>query len=106
MESSANDFAENQGQHHFLAIEITNYLIKHNEELAIIPKFLYVLLSDIKLQIGTQAINVERIKNYVISKVRDKSIDYAEFDRKNSIVKILVIFVYERTYSHLILFHF
>ncbi|KAK5774014.1 GTPase-activating protein LRG1 PWA37_003144 [Arxiozyma heterogenica] len=84
MESSANDFAENQGQHHFLAIEITNYLIKHNEEIAIIPKFLYVLLSDIKSQVGTQTINVERIKNYVISKVRDKSIDYAEFDRKNS----------------------
>lgn len=84
MESSANDFAENQGQHHFLAIEITDYLIKHNEEIAVIPKFLYLLLNNVKSQVGTQVINVERIKNYVISKVRDKSIDYAEFDRKNS----------------------
>ena len=83
-ESYANDFAENEGQHYFLAIEVVDYLIKHNEEIAVIPKFLYLLLTDVKSEIGTQVIDIERIKSYVISKVHDKSIDYAEFDRRNS----------------------
>ncbi|CAL9727779.1 rho-GTPase-activating protein Lrg1p [Monosporozyma unispora] len=84
-ESYANDFAENEGQHHFLAIEITDYLIKHNEEIAIIPKFLYLLLNDVKSKFGLESIDVDKIRQYVITRVGERSIDYTEFDRQNSV---------------------
>lgn len=85
MESYSNDFAENEGQHHFLAIEITDYLIKHNEEIAIIPKFLYLLLNDVKAKIDLESIDVDKIRQYVISRINKKDIDYTEFDRQASV---------------------
>lgn len=47
--STYNDaFAQNEGENYFLAIEVVDYLINHNEDLSVVPKYMTSLLKDVK----------------------------------------------------------
>ncbi|CCK70555.1 GTPase-activating protein LRG1 KNAG_0E02960 [Huiozyma naganishii CBS 8797] len=81
-EAYSAGFAENEGQHHFLAIEVVDFLITHNEEMAIIPRYLYNLIQEVK---GSQLIEDEKIREFITKKVKQGQIDYSEFNRQNSV---------------------
>ncbi|CCF58611.1 hypothetical protein KAFR_0F00140 [Kazachstania africana CBS 2517] len=78
-----DDFAQKEGQHHFLAIEIIDYLITYNEQLAMVPKFLMNLLNEVK----SRKIDSDKneIRTFVSKSLQDGTIDFSEFDVKNSI---------------------
>ncbi|CEP62620.1 GTPase-activating protein LRG1 LALA0_S05e09692g [Lachancea lanzarotensis] len=55
-------FAQNEGENYFLAIEVIDYLINHNEDLAVVPKYMVALLEAVKRE---QAIDFETVKKIV-----------------------------------------
>ncbi|KAG0671414.1 hypothetical protein C6P45_000581 [Maudiozyma exigua] len=81
--SYSEGFAENEGQHHFLAIEVIDYLITYNEEMVMVPKFLIALLDDIKAQDVSE---IEQISSFIKKRVNDKTIDFSEFNIGNDIM--------------------
>lgn len=78
----ADNFAQHEGQHHFLAIEIIDYLVTYNEEIAMVPHFLNNLLKDI-MSGGIES--YDKIHDYVATKIEQGDIDYSEFERKNTV---------------------
>ena len=75
--SYSQGFAENEGQHHFLAIEVIDFLITHNEEMVMVPKFLITLLEEVKSR-GMKSI--DDISAVVSKKLAENSIDFSEFN--------------------------
>lgn len=71
---------DSKGENHFLAIEAVDFLITHNEDLALVPKFLLKILSEIKMQKHT---SFEEIKTLVHAKLKDEGIDYSEYISSN-----------------------
>lgn len=76
-ESYSEGFAENEGQHHFLAIEVIDYLITHNEEMVMVPKFIISLLKELK---STNVNDIEQISLIINKKIKEGTIDFSEFD--------------------------
>lgn len=81
-QSYSHGFAENEGQHHFLAIEVIDFLITHNEEMVMVPKFLITLLEEVK---SRNLKTVDEISSFAAKKMNDKSIDFSEFNVGNDI---------------------
>lgn len=77
-----DSFAQNKGENYFLAIEIVDYLITHNEEMAMVPKFLMNLLKDVQLQ---KLDNYESINHFISTVMQSKTIDYSECDIKTPV---------------------
>lgn len=77
-----DSFAQNKGENYFLAIEIVDYLITHNEEVAMVPKFLMNLLREVQSQ---KLDNYESINNLIFDILQKKTIDYSEFDVKSPV---------------------
>lgn len=77
-----DSFAQNKGENYFLAIEIVDYLITHNEEMAMVPKFLMNLLREVQSQ---KLDNYESINNLIFDILQKKTIDYSEFDVKSPV---------------------
>lgn len=91
----SSDYAQNKGQYHFLAIELIDFLIKHNEEMAIVPNFLYQLL--VKIQ-ELNLTDIDKIKEFVLTQVNN--IDYSEFNRANSMkMKTSSIYFEQKKYT-------
>lgn len=89
------DYAQNKGQYHFLAIEIIDFLIKHNEEMAIIPNFLYQLLKKVE---DSNLADVDDIREFTLSQMQ--TIDYSEFNRINSMkMKTSSIYFEQKNYN-------
>jgi len=80
--SYSEGFAENEGQHHFLAIEVIDYLITHNEEMVMVPKFLIILLKEIK---SKNLKEIEQISAFISKKINERGIDFSEFNIGNDI---------------------
>ena len=79
----SDGFAENEGQHYFLAIEVVNYLITRNEEMVMVPKFLVNLLQVIK-SMNIDFTDREKIRRVVLQKIADNDVNYSEFDAKEA----------------------
>ncbi|AQZ14619.1 LRG1 (YDL240W) [Zygosaccharomyces parabailii] len=75
---SFNDtFAQNEGGHYFLAIEVVDFLITHNEDMGMVPKFLMSLMREVQ---DKRLEEYEAIQQYMHEKVRAKQIDFSEFE--------------------------
>ncbi|EDO16645.1 hypothetical protein Kpol_529p25 [Vanderwaltozyma polyspora DSM 70294] len=72
-------FAQNEGENYFLAIEVIDYLITHNEEIAMVPKYLNNLLSEIK---ANKLDNYECIKSFVIKELSANSYKFDSQDNE------------------------
>ncbi|KAI8399945.1 Rho-GTPase-activating protein LRG1 [Nakaseomyces glabratus] len=85
LEVPADTFAQNNGENHFLAIEVIDFLITHSEDICMVPTFLMKLLEETKnLKLST----FEDINAYVLESLLHNKIDYSEFEiRKSPIVK-------------------
>lgn len=70
-------FAQNEGENYFLAIEVVDYLITHNEDMGMVPKFLVSLLKEVQ----SKGINgFEPVRKYVCGKLKSQDIDFSEFE--------------------------
>ncbi|EJS44462.1 lrg1p [Saccharomyces arboricola H-6] len=77
-----DSFAQNKGENYFLAIEVVDYLIIHNEEMAMVPKFLMNLLKEVQMQ---KLDNYESINNFISDILQKNTIDYSECDVKSPV---------------------
>lgn len=75
-------FAHNEGETYFLAIEVVDYLITHNEEMAVVPKFLTALMKEIK---NKKIEGYELINKYVQERWKNKEIDLSEFEIQRNV---------------------
>ncbi|SCU90017.1 LAMI_0E00210g1_1 [Lachancea mirantina] len=69
-------FAQNEGENYFLAIEVVNYLINHNEDMSIVPKFMMNLLK------GAQEKNLydpESLKQFALAHVKEGKVTFSEY---------------------------
>lgn len=76
-------FAHNEGETYFLAIEVVDYLITHNEEMGMVPKVLISLLKEIKMK-GIDG--YEMINKFVLEKLRNKDLDFSEFEVQRNVL--------------------
>ncbi|EHM99648.1 Lrg1p [Saccharomyces cerevisiae x Saccharomyces kudriavzevii VIN7] len=77
-----DSFAQNEGENYFLAIEVVDYLITHDEEMAMVPKFLMNLLKEVQLQ---KLDNYESINHFISDILLEKTIDYSECNVKSPV---------------------
>lgn len=77
-------FAQNEGEEYFLAIETVDYIINHNEELSMVPKYMLVLLDELE---ANKVEKAERISSFVRKKLSDKSIDLQDYSISSPQVK-------------------
>lgn len=75
-------FAQNEGEDYFLAIEVVDYLITHNEDMSMVPKFSMALLKE-TLQGGLS--NYDSVHKFVKSKLQNRDIDFSEFEMQRNI---------------------
>ncbi|CCE66164.1 hypothetical protein TPHA_0O01980 [Tetrapisispora phaffii CBS 4417] len=66
-------FAQNEGENYFLAIEVVDYVITNNIELAMVPRFLIRLLEEVKQLNYT---DYESIKRFVLEKINSGAIEF------------------------------
>lgn len=79
---AANDtygdsFGQNEGENHFLAIGVVEYLISHNEDLSVVPIFLLELLREVEQQ---HLETFEQINKHVTHKLHGDTIDVQQYD--------------------------
>ena len=74
-------FAQNEGENYFLAIEVVDFLITQNEDMAMVPNFLVSLLNDAK---ENQLNDYEMVRSFVLEKSRNNSI---QFDKDEHLQK-------------------
>ncbi|SCU92324.1 LANO_0E00364g1_1 [Lachancea nothofagi CBS 11611] len=70
-------FAQNEGENYFLAIEVIDYLINHNEDLSVLPKYMVNLLQELKEK---RLISFESVKNFIDSQLKANNLNYSEYD--------------------------
>ncbi|QLQ79373.1 hypothetical protein HG537_0C00200 [Torulaspora globosa] len=75
-------FAHNEGENYFLAIEMIDYLITHNEDMGMVPKFLMTLLKEIK---NDNICSYDLVKDFVTKKYNSHDIDFSEFEIQRNI---------------------
>lgn len=75
-------FAQNEGENYFLAIEMVDYLITHNEDMGMVPKFLVALLKEIK---EGNICNYDHVKSFISKKFNNRDIDFSEFEIQRNI---------------------
>lgn len=81
--STYNDaFAQNEGENYFLAIEAVDYLINHNEDLAMVPNYMIALLKDVKAQ---ELDLFEDIRKYIVKRVQEGKVNFSEYDVKEPV---------------------
>lgn len=70
-------FAQNEGGHYFLAIEVVDFLITRNEDMGIVPKFLMSLMRDVQ---DKKLDEYESIQKYIHEKVKSRAVDFSDFE--------------------------
>ncbi|KAL3233213.1 Rho-type GTPase-activating protein 1 [Nakaseomyces bracarensis] len=92
LEVQANTFAQKNGENYFMAIEVIDYLITHNEDISMIPNFLMTIFEEIK---SKNISNFDEIRQYVVGKMNSNLVDFSEFENiksplvKNAVSQIL-----------------
>lgn len=81
-ESYNDAFAQNEGEDYFLAIEVVDYLITHNEDMGMVPKFSMALLKDIQKE-GLS--DYDSVNKFITSKLQNHDIDFSEFEMQRNI---------------------
>ncbi|SCU79400.1 LADA_0B00386g1_1 [Lachancea dasiensis] len=75
-------FAQNEGENYFLAIEVIDYLINHNEDLAVLPRYMTVLLNEAKQkQLG----DFESVRAFVDAQIKANRMNFSEYDTIESV---------------------
>ncbi|SCU81632.1 LAME_0B07976g1_1 [Lachancea meyersii CBS 8951] len=69
-------FAQNEGENYFLAIEVIDYLINHNEDLAVVPKYMVVLLEKVK---GEPLADFETVKKIIQTLKMSSDLNFADY---------------------------
>lgn len=75
-------FAQNEGENYYLAIEMVDYLITRNEDMAMVPKFLMSLLNEVK---DDNTCNYDNVKDFISKKFNNHEIDFSEFEVQRNI---------------------
>lgn len=75
-------FAQNEGENYFLAIEVVDYLVNHNEDLSIVPKFMINLLQEVKLK---SLSDFDLIRKFVKTQIDEGKVNYSEYETIGSV---------------------
>ena len=65
-----------------MAIEVVDYLITHNEDMGMVPKFSMALLKDIQKE-GLS--DYDSVNKFITSKLQNHDIDFSEFEMQRNI---------------------
>ncbi|CCD26575.1 GTPase-activating protein LRG1 NDAI_0H04020 [Naumovozyma dairenensis CBS 421] len=76
LDTNIDNFAQNEGASHFLAIEVIDFLVIHNEELSTVPKILIDLLREIQSAGIDDFISIE---NFIQGKIKKKLLNLSDF---------------------------